>query len=104
MQLTLKDELPFTTLKIAYQGAEIEVADVLVDTGSASTILSADIMAQIGITPEPTDMLQRLSQFQIEIGGMDYGFGISGILGMDFLVQAGAIIHLRDLELEFLNG
>jgi predicted aspartyl protease len=128
MRLTLKDELPFTTLKIAYEGAEIEVADVLVDTGSASTILSADIVAQIGITPEPMDMLhtvrgiggtevvftrqvdhlqidqQRLSQFQIEIGGMDYGFDISGILGMDFLIQAGAVINLRNLELEFLNG
>ena len=32
---------------------------------------------------------------------MDYGFGIQGILGMDFLLRAGAIINLRDLNLEF---
>ena len=128
MQLTLKDELPFTTVKVAYHGAEIEVPNMLVDTGSATTILAADVVAQIGISPEPADMLhtvrgiggtevvftrqvdhlqidqQNLTQFQIEVGGMDYGFDINGILGMDFLVQAGAIINLRDLRLEVLNG
>jgi hypothetical protein len=128
MQLTLKDELPFTTIKVMYRDREVEVPNVLVDTGSATTILSADIVAQIGITPEPTDILhtvrgiggtevvftrqvdylqidqQSLTQFQIEIGGMDYGFDINGILGMDFLVQAGTLINLRDFRLEFLNG
>ena len=47
---------------------------------------------------------QRLAQFQIEVGGLDYGFEINGILGMDFLVQAGASINLKELKLEFLNG
>jgi len=32
---------------------------------------------------------------------MDYGFEINGILGMDFLLQTGAIINLRDLSLDF---
>ena len=128
MQLTLKDELPFTTVKVAYRGAEIEVSNMFVDTGSATTILAADIVAQIGISPESADILhtvrgiggtevvftrqvdhlqidqQSLTQFQIEVGGMDYGFDINGILGMDFLVQAGAIVNLRDMRLEFLNG
>lgn len=128
MRLILKDELLFTPIKVAYQGAEIEIHDVLVDTGSAITIFSADIVAQIGIVPEPTDMLhtvrgiggtevvftrrvdylqidqQRLVHFEVEIGGMDYGFDINGILGMDFLIQAETIINLRDLKLEFLNA
>ncbi len=128
MQLTLIDELPFTTVKVAYRGVEIEVSNMLVDTGSATTILAADIVAQIGISPEPADILhtirgidgtevvftrqvdhlqigqQSLTEFQIEVGGMDYGFDINGILGMDFLVQAEAIINLRDLRLEVLNG
>jgi hypothetical protein len=47
---------------------------------------------------------QSLIKFEIEIGGMDYGFDINGILGMDFLMKAGAIINLRDLRLEVLNG
>ena len=32
---------------------------------------------------------------------MHYGFEINGILGMDFLTQAGAIINLRELQIEF---
>jgi hypothetical protein len=35
---------------------------------------------------------------------MDYGFEIQGILGMDFLLQAGAIIDLGELNLRFPNG
>jgi predicted aspartyl protease len=127
MQLTLKDDLPFISLTVAYQGTEIEVPHILVDTGSASTILSADWMRQIGIVPQPEDTLytirgvggtevvftrqvdylqlgqQRLNQFQLEVGGMDYGFEINGILGMDALLQAGAILDLRQLELEFVR-
>jgi predicted aspartyl protease len=127
MQLFLKDDLPFTSIKLEYRDKTIEVTDVLIDTGSASTILSADIVAQIGITPEPSDSLhivrgvggtevvftrqidrlqidqQSLTKFEIEVGGMDYGFGINGILGMDFLTRAGAVINLCDLKLEFLS-
>ena len=43
----------------------------------------------------------RLSNFRIEVGGMDYGFEINGILGMDFLTQVGAIINLREQQIEF---
>ena len=42
-----------------------------------------------------------LSNFEVEIGGMDYGFEIQGILGMDFLRQTGAVISLKDLTVEF---
>jgi hypothetical protein len=125
MQLTLKDDLPFTRVKVAYRGAEIEISDVLVDTGSATTILAAHAVASVGIVPELPDVLytirgvggietvftrriERLevsqrdvTDFEIEVGGMDYGFEINGILGMDFLLQTGAIINLRDLSLDF---
>lgn len=125
MQLTLKDELPFVCVTVSYQGAEIEVTDVLVDTGSATTILAADQVARIGIVPERLDVLytirgvggietvftrrvehlkigrREVAGFEIEVGGMDYGFEIQGILGMDFLLKAGAIINLHDLSLGF---
>lgn len=124
MRLTLKDDLPFLSVTVAYQGAEIEIPDVLVDTGSATTILAADQVSRIGIVPEPADVLYTIrgvggietvftrrvehlrirqrgvSGFEIEVGGMDYGFEIQGILGMDFLLQSGAIINLANLCLE----
>lgn len=125
MQLTLKDDLPFTKVKVAYCGQEVELKDVLVDTGSATTIFSADLLAEIDITPLPEDILytirgvggietvfsrvvdyvqlgkQKLSQPEIEVGGMDYGFEIDGILGMDFLTRVGAVINLRALNISF---
>jgi hypothetical protein len=125
MRLTLKDDLPFTHVQVAYRGFVTEITDVLVDTGSATTILAAHAVAQISIVPESSDTLYvirgvggvetvftrqveylRVGQrgvpgFEIEVGGMDYGFEINGILGMDYLLQAGAVLNLRELSLEF---
>lgn len=125
MQLTLRDDLILTRIAVAYRGREVEVDDVVVDTGSATTLIAADLLARVGIAPEPTDVLytvrgvggaevvfarrvnrlqigpRALEQFEIEVGGMDYGFAINGILGMDFLLRTGAIIDLGALELNF---
>ena len=125
MQLALKDNLPFAAVTLAYQGAQVTIENVLVDTGSARTIFAADVVANINITPAPDDILytirgvggtevvfsrqvdyvqlgeRQLSHFEIEVGGMDYGFDIQGILGMDFLQQAGVILNLAALEITF---
>ena len=111
-------------MTVVYRDASVEVPRVIVDTGSASTILNADLMETLGIVPEPSDRLGTLrgvggrevvfarhvdrllvgdtgmSDFEIEIGGMDYGFGLDGILGMDFVRGTGAIVNLRALNLE----
>ncbi|MFN2291113.1 MAG: retropepsin-like aspartic protease [Anaerolineae bacterium] len=125
MRLILKDSLPFTNVQLRYHGAEIEIPDVLIDTGSASTILAAHLVAQAGIEPEMSDTLYTIrgvggteavfsrrvdllqvgpstvADFEIEVGGMDYGFEINGILGMDYMLQTGMILNLHDLSLEF---
>lgn len=127
MPLTLKDDLPFTTVTLTYAGAELDISDVLIDTGSASTIFKADVVAVLGITPELNDVIHTIrgvggaevvfsrqvdrlwvegasvEGFEIEVGRMNYGFAMNGILGMDFLLEAGAIINLRDLRLLFEN-
>lgn len=106
----------------------LRVENMLLDTGSASTLLSADLAATIGIVPLPTDRLRTLrgvggrevvfarhidrvevdghgvDGFEIEIGGMDYGFDIEGILGMDFLRAAAAVVDLGALRLSFAIG
>lgn len=40
-----------------------------------------------------------MTDFTIEVGVMDYGFDINGILGMDFLIETGAIIDLARMEI-----
>jgi predicted aspartyl protease len=125
MQLTLKYGLPFIAATLTYREKKVEVSHVLVDTGSARTTFAADAVAQVGLIPEPEDTLltvrgvggaevvftrmvdrvrvgcQAVEEFEVEIGGMDYGFEINGILGMDFLRRTGAIINLHKLQLEF---
>lgn len=92
---------------------------VLVDAGSASCIFSVDHVESIGLVPMPEDVLHVISgvggtevvfqrnidslkigafclpNFQIEVGGMDYGFEIDAILGMDFLLSSKAVINLK---------
>ena len=128
MQLTLNDDLPFTTVQIKYNGIVVEIPNILVDTGSCSTLFSVDAIIPLGITPELTDMLYtirgvggtevvfvrkveylqvghyRLENCNIEVGGMDYGFEINGILGMDFLLSAQAIINLQTCQLDFISS
>jgi predicted aspartyl protease len=125
MRLTLEYGLPFITATLTYLQKEVEVQHMLVDTGSARTMFAADIVAQVGLIPEPEDTLltvrgvggaevvftrvvdrvqvghRAVKQFGVEIGGMDYGFEINGILGMDFLTRTGAIINLHQLQIEF---
>ena len=127
-RLVLRAELPFVTVRVNHGGRAVEVDNVLLDTGSASTLMSADIAARIGIVPRPSDRLRTLrgvggrevvfartidrlevggqgvDGFEIEIGGMDYGFDIEGILGMDFLRITGAVVDLGALELTFGAG
>jgi Aspartyl protease len=105
----------------------MDIPQVLVDTVSAATLLAADIVVAIGIVPLPQDVLhtlrgvggtevvltrrldslqvgeRSLTNFDIEVGGMDYGFEMHRILGMDFLTQAGAIINLHETTITFTN-
>lgn len=41
-----------------------------------------------------------LDNFKIEVGVMDYGFEINGILGMDFLRKVGAEINLYEMKVK----
>lgn len=125
MQLTSRHELAFVTATLTYRGTTVEVPHVLVDTGAASTVLNADLAADAGIYLASNDLLRRLrgvgghehvflrqvdrlavgdrglDNFDVEIGEMDYGFEIGGILGMDFLRAARAIVDLGSLTITF---
>jgi predicted aspartyl protease len=125
VRLTFRGDLVFVTMTLTYRGATLEVPEVLLDTGSASTVLNADWAADAGIWLGREDRLRTLrgvggiehvfvrhvdrleidgrgiADFEVEIGAMDYGFEIGGILGMDFLRAAGAVIDLGALTLAF---
>ncbi len=125
MQLLLVHDLPFVSVQIDYRDAMLDIPHILLDTGSATTLLSADIAEKVGITPHPDDRLRNvygvggietvfmrrldsiqvegssLRSFVVDIGGMDYVRDVNGILGMDFLLKTGAVIDLAHRTVEF---
>lgn len=125
MQLISRHELAFVTATLMYRGRVVEIPNALVDTGAASTVINADLAADAGIYLAANDQLRRfrgvgghehvflrrvgrfavgargLDGFDVEIGEMDDGFEIGGIIGMDFLRAAHAIIDLGNLTIEF---
>ncbi len=46
----------------------------------------------------------QIEDFEIEVGAMEYGFDIEGIVGMDFLTRVGAVIDLARLEMYPATG
>lgn len=123
MKIRLRNNLPFVSATLFYRGKRLTLKNVILDTGSVSTIFSTDKVAQIRLTFELDDMLHTLrgvggseivfaktidklmvdklqvSAFEVEIGAMDYGFEIDGIIGMDFLTQVGAVVDLSKMEI-----
>jgi hypothetical protein len=93
------------------KGRKLQLGSVLVDTGSAGTVFSADRMGEVGLRYDPADRVHRIrgvggvefvftkqleslaigslvaSDFEVEIGALDYGLPIEGIVGTDFLVR-----------------
>ncbi|WP_311771698.1 aspartyl protease family protein [Cohnella lubricantis] len=104
---------------IHFRGRTLELGKVLLDTGSASTLIKADIVGEIGIVPEEDDIVdtirgvggieyvytktldgieldgQLVPGFQVEIGSMEYGLEMDGILGYDFMKSAGLVIDAK---------
>lgn len=123
IKLNKKYGLPFCDLTVCYKGKVLKINNVLVDTGSGGTILKMDLVEKIGLTIDINDEIEAISgiggkefvfiknvdfleignlkinDFKVEIGTMDYGFDINGIVGMDFLAKTGAIIDLENMTI-----
>ena len=123
MKVTLRYGLPYVKASLSFRRHQLTLENNLLDTGSAGTIFSADKVGAAGIRMEPEDSIHRIrgvggaefvftkqldilsigelhvKDFEIEVGEIDYGFPMDGILGMDFLTQVGAAIDLSRLEI-----
>jgi predicted aspartyl protease len=123
MKIRVHGGLPYVDALLEYRGHALPLENVLIDTGSAGVILPTDHLVRIGLTYEPEDMVHRIrgaggsefvytkrvdrlsigelhvADFEVEVGARDYGFDISGIVGMDFLTKVGAVVDLARLEI-----
>ena len=123
VNLEYKFGLPFCVVNLIYKGKSMLIDNVLLDTGSGGTVFKMDKVDELGITIEDDDIIETISgvggvefvykknidginlgtleirDFIIEVGVMDYGFEINGIIGMDFLKEVGAIIDLEKMAI-----
>ncbi|MDA8205613.1 MAG: aspartyl protease family protein [Thermaerobacter sp.] len=53
---------------VAFRGRSLHLQNVLLDTGSAGTVFSADRLAGIGVEPEPLDVTHLIRG----IGGTEF--------------------------------
>ena len=124
-KLFIDEGLLLTDMEVTYKGKSLLLKRVLVDTGSGSTIIKTDLAESIDIVAEENDMIYRISgvggsefvfsktidsikigekeadNFTLEIGAMDYGFELDGIIGLDLLQQIKVIINLDNLIIEY---
>ena len=126
MDIQIRNGLIYTSIKLIYKGVSKIIDNVVIDTGAAETIISPDIVEEIGIIAEPKDSVSSfygvggslhnffskrvdeilienfaLKEAKLDFGVIDPSGDISGLLGLDLLVKAGAIIDLKRLKLEF---
>lgn len=67
-KLVIEDGLLLTDMVLFYKGKPLHLKRVLVDTGSGSTIVSADLAESIGIEVEEDDTIYRISG----VGGSEF--------------------------------
>lgn len=123
IELRLLHGLPVVAIEIVFEGKNLYLENVLLDTGSAGTILDADVVAEIGVRPEGTDRTAILHGIggteivftkwfdsislggstvkpcRVQIGAMDYGIHIQGIIGFDFIRAANLVIDTVDMKI-----
>ncbi len=128
MKIQIKNGLPYVKVSLRHKGRQITLENILLDTGSAGSIFSADSLSDIGLKLEVNDFVHRIRgvggtefvfskcisclsvgelrvrDFEIEIGAMDYGFEIEGILGINFLLRVRACIDLAELKIHSSAG
>ncbi|MBF0230814.1 MAG: retropepsin-like domain-containing protein [Desulfamplus sp.] len=123
MKIRLQNGLLFADVSIIHYGKKLDIYNVIVDTGSTGTIFSIDKVADADIKPEPYDPVREIrgvggtefvfikqvdkltlgdfeiNNFDIEVGAMEYGIQINGIIGLDFLLKVKAKLDLDKLEI-----
>ncbi|OPH57156.1 aspartyl protease [Paenibacillus ferrarius] len=119
-----RDGLLFTSMEIFFRGRSIVVENIVVDTGAAETIISPDVVEEIGIFAELDDYVHSfygvggslhnffskqveeinlgqmsLSKVELDFGVIDPQGNINGLLGLDILMKLNAVIDLKQLAL-----
>lgn len=73
MRLRLTGRLPYVSATLRFRGRSLTLGDVLIDTGSAGSVFSADKLVPLGIEPEGGDRIRRI----LGVGGSEFVYSKS---------------------------
>src|SRR5690625_3587891 len=122
MKIKHKHGLLLVDISLTFNDKEKVIKNMVLDTGAAKTLISQDVVEDIGIHVESQDTIvtyfgiggkehayrKRLDQVQIddfifknvEVDFNDFGYeDINGLLGLDLLLEAGFLIDLQYLRM-----
>ncbi|AGK98577.1 retropepsin-like aspartic protease [Clostridium pasteurianum] len=125
MKIEYRDGLIYTSINISYKGNSKIIDNVVIDTGAAGSIISPDAVDDIGIYAELGDRImeyygvggsshiafikkineiklgsQGIKDIEIDFGIIDTTGEINGLIGLDILIKVGAIIDLKNLNID----
>jgi predicted aspartyl protease len=122
MKLKLVNRLLEVKMGISYKEKTKVIDKLVVDTGAAHTLISSDIVDDIGIFFENGDTLvsaygiggeeysfrkpvdfitlgaHKIPELKIDFGNLN-GWDINGLIGLDILMSGDFVIDLKKLEL-----
>lgn len=101
----------------------MHLKDVLLDTGCSTTIFDTDEVEAIGLIIDRTNGLPRrmygvggeselcyeqivsdikinhhlFDSFQLQLGITKETYGFNGLLGIDFMIESGAVLDLKEM-------
>ena len=124
MNMKFQDGLLFTSIQVSFRGSTKVIENIVIDTGTAETIISPGAVEDIGIFAELEDSVNSfygvggslhnffsknvekvklgevsLEEVKIDFGVIDPKGYINGLLGLDLLMKLGAVIDLKKLSL-----
>ncbi|RXT03916.1 retropepsin-like aspartic protease [Ammoniphilus sp. CFH 90114] len=121
MKIDYDGQLLTISIKVTFRGTTLEIDDVIVDTGSSHTIISPDILEEIGVTYENGDSIYEaygiggsvpfytkiMDQIQMDetiLKNIEIDVGIlpkdhKGLIGLDILKTNNFVLDLNKLEL-----
>jgi predicted aspartyl protease len=126
MKIDYKYGLLLVDISLTFKGKSIVIENMVVDTGAARTLISQNVVEEIGLGVDLHDKIvtyygiggkehafrKRVDQIQVgeftieevELDFNDFGYDdINGLLGLDLLMKAGYSIDLSQLQMNKSN-
>lgn len=121
MKISFDGQLITTSLIVTFRGKTLQINDMSIDTGSSHTVISPDILEELGVTYEHGDdiyeaygiggsvpfyskMMDKIQIDKMSINNIEIDVGIlpknhNGLLGLDILMNYHFIVDMSKLEL-----